>query len=266
MRAVRTSSKPKFTSSTSALKPHGDRSRFLNRCHAWIKRRHRKPPGVCAEPAASRAELREHFWSIGGNRAERVRRRAASADSRAPWSSPPATTTSAATTAAESAAAWSAGRAAWRTSSSRSPASGTAAATEIEVTRHRAHVILARIETPDAKSTLVVGLRGAGWHKLSIALRVLIAHDLHADPGHRIAGFVHHVAGDDAAARQGEIDAAELLAVAKLQRCPSLKRSALPVRQRDKSGLRHVDRIAPRGQLCEFVRALRVGQGPPTAR
>jgi len=83
---------------------------------------------------------------------------------------------------------------------------------------------------------------------------------LHADARHRVARFVHHVTGDDAAARQGEIDARQLLRLVQLQWCAGLKRSTLAIRQRNESGLRHVDRIASGRQLGEFVRAISIRQ------
>src|SRR5262249_19337285 len=82
----------------------------------------------------------------------------------------------------------------------------------------RVDVVLAWHQTPDAILTLVVGLRRAGRDQAAIALRVVVPHDANGDPGHRIAVRVVDMAGDDAAARQAEFDALDLLAVSELER------------------------------------------------
>ena len=132
--------------------------------------------------------------------------------------------------------------------------------------RDGAHVVVAGVQAPDAVRALGRRSARAGRHQLAFALRVLVAHHADHRAGHRIAVFVEDVAGDDAAARQAEVDAVQLLAVGELQRRARLQRPALAVREADEAGLRHRQRVAAGRQFRELERPVVVGQHAAAAR
>ena len=103
--------------------------------------------------------------------------------------------------------------------------------------RLRVHVIVAGHQPPDAELAEVVGLRRTRRREAAFTLLVLITKHADQDARHRVAGLVVHVAGDDAAARQAELDVLDLLTVGELERCAGLQRPSLAVRERDESGL-----------------------------
>ena len=109
-------------------------------------------------------------------------------------------------------------------------------------------------------------MAGADLGEPPFALLILIAHDAHGGARDRVAVFVENPARDRAAAGQTEIDALQLLAVGKLQRRSVLHRPPLAVRKRDEPALRNGNRITPRRQIVQLVRAVLVGRRRAAAR
>ena len=73
--------------------------------------------------------------------------------------------------------------------------------------------------------------------------------------------LIGHASGDDAAARQREIDLVGLLSIAEVERPPAARRGAAGRRQRHVSVSRDEDVVAAGGKLGELVQSFRVRGG-----
>ncbi len=124
-----------------------------------------------------------------------------------------------------------------------------ATTTRVGQARQRVDVVVAGHQAPHAILAAVVRLPGTRRRQPAIALHVLVAHDANRRAGHRFAILVQDAARDDAAARQPELDAFHLLAVAELKRRPRLERPALSIGERDEAGFGYGERVAAGRQL-----------------
>ena len=133
--------------------------------------------------------------------------------------------------------------------------------------RDRVDVVVAGHQTPDP--VLALDRRSAPCRPASAGVRPAGTGSASRAPSRRASASPSSSntwPAIDAAARQPELDALELLAVGELQRRAGLQRPPLAVRQRDEAGLRHRERVASRRQLGEIEDAAVVGERAAAVR
>src|SRR5262249_33617414 len=81
----------------------------------------------------------------------------------------------------------------------------------------------------------------------------------HADAGNRLTELIDNPAGDHAAARQGDVNPLDDLALGDLDRPLWVGRPPLPVGQRDETALADRERVAASAHLPELVGAAGIG-------
>jgi hypothetical protein len=104
-------------------------------------------------------------------------------------------------------------------------------------------------------------LVGARGRELFLTPHVLLSQDRDDRAGERFTLFVQHVARDDPAARELDVDVGRLLSVGQLDGCAGPRRPALTKRAVNESRLRRGDCVCAGGTTGDLKAPLFVGAG-----